>query len=499
MTGLFSNGYALLIAVNENNVPGWVLPDVAKDVNALHKVFTHPERCGYPGENVKVITGQDSTRTGILDGLEWLADRIQTDQSGETTAVIYYSGHGWRDEEPQPPNYYLIPYDVRKTTVRLSALPADDFAGAISALRPNRLLVVLDCCHSGGMDIKGLTPGYLGSAIPPQLIMGSVEKSIPASGGAKDLGTLVQGRGRAVLSSSQGTQKSYIRKDKKMSIFTYHLIEALTGCAQPQDGAPEVLVSDVLSYVTRKVPASTERDWGAVQQPDNKLDGNFAVALVMGGKGLVEGQPAPDPLEDLPGESRAGEHSSVQIDSISDVSGGQISIAGRDVVTHSTQTVETGGGAFVGGNLNTGGGDFVGRDKVVSGDEVHGDKTGGDKITVGDITDSAGVAIGSGAQARVNYGLSGREIEGLFLPVLEAIRQGSSASKPQALQMTEQLQQEAAKGESANDGIVAALMNGVVELAPGAVSALVSAFTSPLLAGVAGPVTKMVLDSLTGK
>lgn len=51
------------------------------------------------------------------------------------------------------------------------------------------------------------------------------------------------------------------------------------------------------------------------------------------------------------------------------------------------QRVNTGGGAYIGGNVNTGGGDFIGRDKIVHGDEVRGDKVmgdkvGGDKITV---------------------------------------------------------------------------------------------------------------------
>ena len=50
------------------------------------------------------------------------------------------------------------------------------------------------------------------------------------------------------------------------------------------------------------------------------------------------------------------------------------------------------------------GGDFVGGDKVIHGDVVHGDKVGGDKIsgdkiTVGNISGSTSIAIGSGAQA----------------------------------------------------------------------------------------------------
>lgn len=46
-------------------------------------------------------------------------------------------------------------------------------------------------------------------------------------------------------------------------------------------------------------------------------------------------------------------------------------------------------------------GDVVGGDKVI-GDKVMGDKVGGDKITVGNISNSAGIAVGRNSQATVN-------------------------------------------------------------------------------------------------
>jgi hypothetical protein len=48
------------------------------------------------------------------------------------------------------------------------------------------------------------------------------------------------------------------------------------------------------------------------------------------------------------------------------------------VTTRSTQ-INTGGGAYIGGNISVSG-EFVGRDKIVHGDEVKGDKVMGDKV-----------------------------------------------------------------------------------------------------------------------
>ncbi len=63
----------------------------------------------------------------------------------------------------------------------------------------------------------------------------------------------------------------------------------------------------------------------------------------------------------------------------------------------------------------------------------------------------------------------------------------------------EELKKEAAKGKSATDGVMAKLVEGIVGLVPGAVSAVAGAFGTPLLAGIAGPATQYVLDKIQGK
>jgi uncharacterized caspase-like protein len=287
----FQHGYALLIGVDDNLTAHLRLPDVGQDTTALAQVLTHPERCAYPADQVKVIRGADATRAGMLDGLDWLREQIATDANA--TAVVYYSGHGYRDVEVEPPVFYLAPYDTREHQLRLSLLPAADFAHAIAALNPRRLLVILDCCHAGGMGAKAVA----GAGLDPTALPAS--SFLISTTLAKAPHLLAEGEGRAVLSSSQSDQPSYLRPDGKMSLFTYHLVEALTGHAQPAGGADEVLVSDLLSYVYRQVPASVHA-LGHEQTPTFELSGNFPVALVLGGKDMASRQRPPDPLAPLP-------------------------------------------------------------------------------------------------------------------------------------------------------------------------------------------------------
>ena len=86
----FTNGYALISGVNDNLIPNYALPTVAKDAAALHKVLIHPERCAYPADNVRLLTGSDASRAGIYAGLSWLKERLAADRSDNTTAVLYY-------------------------------------------------------------------------------------------------------------------------------------------------------------------------------------------------------------------------------------------------------------------------------------------------------------------------------------------------------------------------------------------------------------------------
>lgn len=324
--GTFTHGYALLIAVNENRIPGYALPTVANDATALRDVLVHPQRCAYPPENVRLLMGSQASRDGIRAGLSWLKERLAADRSDNTTAVLFYSGHGAYNRDDN--SYYLLPYDLRAPLAD-SLLRATDLAAEIEQVKPRRLLVVLDCCHAGGMGIKG-----------DDLFAGAVLSKSAAPAEARSVVALSRGQGRAVLSSSTAAENSYIRRDRSMSIFTYHLVGALTGHAQ-SEGATEVLVSDVMGYVSRKVPASARADYGVAQTPVYQMSGeNFPVALVMGGRGLSKGAPLPDPIAPLPASSR---------------------------------TIQTGGGAFFAGPVTAGGDILAGR-MTAAGDAIKGSK-----------------------------------------------------------------------------------------------------------------------------
>lgn len=407
MTEQFEHGYAVIIGVDDNEIKRLALPDVAKDVTALYDVIVHPERCGYAPDNVKMISGAESTKDKIFDTLLWLQDKVKAD--ADATAVIYYSGHGMVDND----QYYLIPYDIGELRrVRQKAIKAEDMTAEIASIQSKRMLVILDCCHAGGMDIKSVDldapPAINSAAFPIDL---PETKSVPAfEPGSKDVGLLADGEGRAILNSSTGSQSSYMRKDGKMSIFTYHLIEALTGHAPHEDGDQTVLVTDVMSYVTRHVE-ETARTEGRAQTPVMRTSGVFPIAQLIGGQGLAKGMGAiaPDPLEPLPPTGTTVNFNQEG----QTVLGTQINAAGDSHIGQIGDNINTGGGHYVAG-VDTGGGDLTFGNKTVNqgdtvqgdkftGDKVMGNKVDGDQISVGSISgNNSAISIGRGTSSSVD-------------------------------------------------------------------------------------------------
>jgi uncharacterized caspase-like protein len=282
----FPHGYALLVGVGTTAYSPWSLPVTVKDVQAVRQVLTEPTLCGYHDDDkhVRLLYDQAATRAAILDGLTWLMDQAASDP--EATAVVYYSGHGWLEQASG--RYYLIPHDAKPHKIPDSALLDEDFTNGLRAVKARRLLVVIDSCHAEGMATSK------DASRSVDLPAGLAQASATESKGLLEV--LRQGEGRAVLTSSRGHQLSWVRSDGLLSVFTYHLLEALQGAGN-KAGEAEVRLSNLMGHVGRAVPDSARQMHSADQVPFFDMAAeDFAVALLKGGKGLpVDGWDAAKP------------------------------------------------------------------------------------------------------------------------------------------------------------------------------------------------------------
>lgn len=140
----------------------------------------------------------------------------------------------------------------------------------------------------------------------------------------------------------------------------------------------------------------------------------------------------------------------------------------------------------------------VGAGGVYVGGRNTGNINTGTQITTGNVSGN-GIAIGPGAHSSVTQGIAARDLASLFAPVLAAVAQHSPLDKKaEAVRQVHELKAEAEKGKQADDSRLARIIDGLAAMVPDAVGAVINLFATPLLAGVAGPVTKFVLAKLKG-
>ncbi|MBW4658914.1 MAG: caspase family protein [Drouetiella hepatica Uher 2000/2452] len=269
MSDLFTHGYALLIGVGTTANSRWSLPVTTKDAQALKAVLTDPNLCAYPNnlDHVQLLQDQGATRSAILNGLDWLKQKVTTDQ--DATVVLYYSGHGMVDLASHA--YYLLQHDFDRQSIPETALAAETLTQKLREINAKRLWVIIDSCHAEGMASAkdDLPADFMPTALPKGVV-----------------DALKQGGGRAVFTSSRGDQSSWVRPDGTLSLYTYHLIEALKGAAN-QPGDRQVTLSNIMTHLGKTVAESARTLRQAEQTPffDTATE-DFPIALLRGGKGL---------------------------------------------------------------------------------------------------------------------------------------------------------------------------------------------------------------------
>ena len=125
-----------------------------------------------------------------------------------------------------------------------------------------------------------------------------------------------------------------------------------------------------------------------------------------------------------------------------------------------------------------------------------GDHIDGDKITVGDISGSTGIAIGRGAQATVTQRTNGVDLATMFAVLHEQMGDLSAAKKAAVQGQLSALEGETAKGEQADPDIVGELVQSMAKAAPNLIEGLVSIFTSSLVGKAAGATARFVLKQV---
>lgn len=138
---------ALLVGINA--YPTSPLRGCLNDVEDWHKVLTSTGK--YAPDNVRVVADERATTQGIRDRMAWLKEGI----TGPGDEVLFaYSGHGSQvrdrgaaDELADHMDEILCPVDLDWNS---KVITDDDLGEWLKGFPAGtRILVILDCCHSG--------------------------------------------------------------------------------------------------------------------------------------------------------------------------------------------------------------------------------------------------------------------------------------------------------------------------------------------------------------
>lgn len=214
-----------------------------RDATALHALTL--DTLG--GDSV-LLVDQAATKDAIEGALANL-----TGCNHDDDVVIAFSGHGTETHQ-------LVCYDTLLDNLSATSVSLEALAEWFERIPAKRLILVLDCCFSGGMGAKVLHV----AARPRDLT--SVEARLNA----------IAGEGRLIVTASGAREAAYESAPLGHGFFTYYLLQALEGAEEVRD-AGRVSVYRLLEFVTRSVIDAARR----VGRPQNPtVKGNISGELL---------------------------------------------------------------------------------------------------------------------------------------------------------------------------------------------------------------------------
>jgi formylglycine-generating enzyme required for sulfatase activity/uncharacterized caspase-like protein len=260
-----SGKYALIIGNTEYTDPGLAqLSAPGKDAEDFARVLNDPEIGAF--DKVNILLNQSSS--AVSEAMDEFFDQKKPDD----LLVLYFSGHGVRDELGA---LYLAVKNTIRTRLRSTAIKSDYIREAMDQSRSKRQLLILDCCNSGAFaqGTKAATGVSIGIA-----------------------SAFESGYGRIILTASDSTQFAWegdkVIGETDNSLFTHYLVKGLDGEAD-LDGDGRITVDELYDYAYEKVRLATPK------QTPSKFSSKQQGEIILRQSTRIENikpQPLPDEL-----------------------------------------------------------------------------------------------------------------------------------------------------------------------------------------------------------
>lgn len=198
----------------------------ARDARALWAVFSD----SIDGLQAELLTNEEASLSNVVAALDRTLDAATEDD----IVLLGFAGHG-------TPDHRLALADTRTASLLDTTFGMDDLAARFQRSRAKAVLVLLDCCFSGGAPARVLNHGL-----------------IPRETGFA-LGKIA-GKGRVLFAASAPDEEALEDPQSRHGLFTQAVIETLVG------GSGRINILDLVQNVTGTVRQGAER-LGYIQNP----------------------------------------------------------------------------------------------------------------------------------------------------------------------------------------------------------------------------------------
>jgi len=220
------------------------------------------EYIGIPDDNIFFLTDEAATKIKI-EGL--MGTKIRRMARKDDTVIIFYAGHGAVETDPLDPDgdgleKYLLPHDARLDDLYSTSIAMADIKTIFQRIHAERLIFIADTCYSGASGGRTM-----------------LASKSRATLSEKFFERISKGKGRVILSASSANEVSKEDDYLKHGIFSYYLLEGLKGKAD-HDGDGIITVSELFSFLSRKVPEASGQDQHPVRK--GETEGELVIGRV---------------------------------------------------------------------------------------------------------------------------------------------------------------------------------------------------------------------------
>lgn len=238
--------WAFLVGVNRYTDPNFSsLKFCVNDVVALERVLT---QLGYTVVCLHDELDNNSPRFPTRDNVEAELEAICKAVQADDLLWVHCACHGTLvEKQSNKKEPVLITKDIRQASLKTRALSVAEVEKYMRGSGARQLILTLDACHSGvdiGRDVTD-----------PEFIRNVYELA----------------EGFALIAASTAQQKSFEWQEKQHGVFTYHLLEGLSGQAD-RKGKDFATVDDLKTHVLNGL-----RNWNVknslMQEPTARTEG----------------------------------------------------------------------------------------------------------------------------------------------------------------------------------------------------------------------------------